>query len=76
MKKAASGEFHADLGVKIRISKVEGSEVRYESQIYGLVGIVDAILLCEIEDPLGNKKELSIPFELKTGKHIKDSYEI
>lgn len=75
LKKAASTEFHADLGVKIRLSKVEGSEVRYESQLYGLVGIVDSILLCEIEDLFGNKKELSIPFELKTGKNIKDSYE-
>lgn len=76
MKRAANGEFHSDLGVKIRISKVEGSEIRYESQIYGLVGIVDAIILCEIEDPLGNKKEMSIPFELKTGKHIKEGYEV
>ena len=40
------------------------------------MGIVDAILLCEIEDVLGNTKELSIPFELKTGKNERDYYKI
>lgn len=65
-----------DLGVQIRLKRVQSTETRYDSELWGLVGIVDAIIVCEIEDPLGNKKELSIPFELKTGKHIKPGYEI
>lgn len=76
LRRLPTGDFHPELGVRIRLKKVEGTEVRYDSELYGLVGIVDALIVCELEDPLGYKKELNIPFELKTGKHIKPGYEI
>ena len=63
--------------VSIKILEVESTEKRYESTLYGLVGIIDAVFKCEVHrHDLGGKKEvLSVPFELKTGTRTKDGYQ-
>src|SRR3990167_8048075 len=60
---------------KIRLASVVTTEKAFSSNIFGLTGIVDAIFKAEITTPEGLITMVEFPFELKTGKSIKDEYE-
>jgi len=50
----------------IKILKVVGSEKSYQSQVFGMKGIVD--ILVEVKDEKND--QIIIPLELKTGNNM------
>lgn len=62
-------------GISIKLIKVDSIEKRYVSDLYGLVGIVDAVLQCEMTTKQDGQVTRLIPFELKTGRKVKIGYQ-
>jgi hypothetical protein len=62
--------------LRIKILSVYSTEKRFESNKFGLNGIVDVIMECSIERYSVNAiiESVQIPFELKTGLGIKGFY--
>lgn len=65
--------------VRIYLLDILLTERAFSSDVFGLTGIVDAILSCKIENMekgrVVSSSIISFPFELKTGLKIKEEYE-
>lgn len=65
---------------RIYLTELVITEKAFSSDVFGMSGIVDAIFNCRVDKYGPNNQILSssivtIPFELKTGKKVKDEYE-
>ena len=60
-------------GTKIKLIRPIQLEKKYISETYGITGIIDAIIECELEEN-GVTRVCKIPFELKTGTNEKSGY--